>query len=457
MPFDLPASSPVRLDASVLLFTLAISIATALVFALVPLATMRRLNVQESLKSASRGIGVEHVRTRTRNVLVVAEVALSTTLLIGAGLLIQRLYRIQQERLGFTPEGLITFETPLSPERRNDAVRRIQFARAMLDELHAIAGVRGVAAASLLPLTGQGNLPTQREGRPDQSIGGMEIRHVTPGYFELMGVPVRRGRTLADDPPETATPVAVINETLARAWFPDGDAIGQRIVIGRYQGKEYFKDTPREVIGVVGDTKTMTLKDPPRPTVFLPLSATESIPVSSLSWIVRTTSTPSTADQLRKAALRVDPAQRVRQIRTMQDIVASTTANSRFNASLFGIFSAVALALAAVGIYGLLSFVVAQRRHEIGTRMAVGAQQRDILRLFFRQGLTLAGIGLCAGVTAALMLTRWLAALLHQVQPNDAVSFTAVAVLLLVVGLAATYVPARRATRIDPMVALRNE
>lgn len=335
--------------------------------------------------------------------MVIGEVALSTTLLIGAGLLIRSLYNMQQERLGFNTAGLVTFETPLAADRR-DNVARQNFVRAMLDELQSVPGVRGVAATNVLPLTGQGNLPTERVGRADQSIGGMEIRHMTPAYFELMGVPVRHGRTFDTTRGDDAIPVAVINETVARAWFPDGSAIGQRPVIGRYKGKELLEDPPREIIGVVGDMKTVTFKDRPRPSVFVPFSQTATLPVSNLAWVVRT-SVPGVAAQVRAAVLRVDSSQRVRRLRTMEDVVASTRAQSRFNALLFGIFAGVALAVAAIGVYGLLSFLVAQRRYEIGTRMALGARQADVLRLFFKQGLVYTAVGLSAGIGGALLLT----------------------------------------------------
>lgn len=454
MPFGLPASTPIRLDGTVLTFTLLVAMATALAFTLVPLMTTRRLNLQEALRSAGRSVGADKVRLRTRNVLVVSEVALSTTLLIAAGLLIQSLYQLHQERLGFTPHGLITFQTPLAPERREGA-ERWRFTQAMLKRLQARPDVRGVAAINVLPLTGQGNLPAQRDGHPEQSIGGMEIRSVTPAYFELMGIPVRRGRSFTDDDRESSLPVAVVNESVARRWWPQGEAIGDRILIGRFQGHEFLTDPPREVIGIVADTKTAVLQEPPRPTVFIPMP--QGLPAPNLAWIVRTEGSPGLAEELRRLVADTDPAQRVRQVRTMDDVVASTTSGSRFNASLFAVFAAVALALASVGVYGLLSFLVTQQRQEIGTRMALGARPADVLKLFLRQGLLLTTVGLGIGLVGALWLAGWLSSLLYGIQPNDPLSFVAVSLLLLAVGLAASYVPARRATKTDPIVALRYE
>ncbi|MGH9385184.1 MAG: ADOP family duplicated permease [Vicinamibacterales bacterium] len=455
MPFDLPASTPIRLDGPVLAFSVTVATATALAFTLAGWLAARHLNVLESLKSAGR-TGTGAVLARMRNVLVVSEVALSTTLLIAASLLIQSLYRVYQERLGFVPEGLITFQTPLAAERQRNATDRLNFTRAMLERLQALPGVRGVAATNVLPLVGWSNIPTQHDGRPEQSIGGMEIRAVTPAYFELMGIPVRRGRSFTDRDTGTSLPVAVVNETLARAWWQQGDAIGDRVIIGRYQARVFGKDSPREVIGVVGDTKT-TLKDPARPTVFVPVKQTDALGVSSLSWIVRSAGSAGLAEELRRATTEVDPSQRIRQLRAMDEIVASTTAISRFNASLFAIFAGVALALAAIGVYGLVSFVVAQRRQEIGTRIALGATRADVLRLFFKQSVALTAIGLGLGLLGANFLTRWLGSLVYGVQTRDLLTFATASLVLLLAALTATYFPARRATKIDPMVALRYE
>jgi putative ABC transport system permease protein len=452
MPFSLPASSPVRLDGTVLAFALVVATATALVFTVVPLLTTRRLNLQASLQSAGRSTETGHVCARIRNVLVIGEVALSTTLLIAAGLLIQSLYHMHQERLGFTPQGLVTFETPLTPELQQGA-GRLNFSRALLERLSTLPGVRGVAAINVLPLAGRSNLPTQREGHPEQSTGAMEIRAVTPAYFELMGIPVRRGRSFTNVDGDSSLPVAVINETVARSWWREGDAISDRILIGRFEGREFLKDPPREIVGMVGDTKTLTLQDPPRPTIFIPL--TQGLPSSNLAWIVRARVSAGLAEDLRRAVAEIDPSQRVRRLRAMDEIVASMTASSRFNASLFGIFASVAVLLAAIGLYGVLSFLVAQRFQEIGTRMALGAARGDVLMVFLKQGVLLTAIGLGLGLAAALFLTGWLSSLLYGVQPNDPLSFAAISLLLLLVGVAASCVPAYRATRIDPIVALR--
>jgi putative ABC transport system permease protein len=455
VPFTLPASAPIQVDSAVLAFTVVVSLGTAVVFTLVPFLSTRRLNVQACLWSEGRNVGAGTVRARTRNLLVVCEVALSTTLLITSGLLIQSLYRLHQERLGFSPEGLVTFETPFAPERANNATDRLNFTRVLLERLEHLPGVRGAAATTVLPLAGQSNVPAEHDGHPEHSIGGMEVRPVTPAFFDIMGVPVRGGRSFVDSDAATSLPVVIVNETVARRWWPQTNPIGDRLTIGRFQGKVFFKDVPREVVGVVGDTKSVTLQAPPRPTVYVPMAAAFGGP--SLAWVVKTDGTADFAAQLRSAIAAIDPAQRVRRVRTMNDIVALTSATSRFNATLFGIFAGVALLLAALGLYGVLSFLVTQRRQEIGTRMALGASKPDVLKVFLKQGLALTVAGLCVGIAGALFVSHWLTSLLFGVTPTDPFSFVAVSLLLLAVASAASYLPARRAAAIDPMAAIRSQ
>lgn len=452
IPFNLPVAAPIRVDARVLLFAIAVAVATALVLTLVPLAVARRLNVQHALRSTSRTTSHGDVRGRTRNVLVVSEVALSTVLLVGAGLLIHSLYQLGLERLGFNPHGLLTFVTPL--DRHSSGFDRVNFIRSVTARLERIPGVVEVGATNVLPLAGWGNMPTQRAGHPEQSIGGMEIRAVTPDYFTMLGIPLRRGRMLTK---EDAAGVAMINETLARRWWPGGGAVGDHVIVGAFHGHRRFgSDGPREIVGVVADAKDRALTGPPAPTVFVPLEQPVGFG-SSIAWIVKDEGAAGLATGVRAAVADVDPAQRVLAVRTMDDIVSAATATSRFDALLFGILAAAGIVLSAVGLYGLLSFVVAGRRQEIGTRIALGAEPGQVFSMFLRQGVALTAIGLVLGVGGSLLLTKWLTGLLYEVKGDDPTSFVAVALLFLVIGGAASSLPARRAATVDPADALRAE
>jgi putative ABC transport system permease protein len=454
IPFDLPAATPIRVDGRVLLFALAVAAVTALILTFVPMTVARRLNVQQVVRPTNRTAGQDGARGRTRNVLVILEVALSTILLVGAGLLIHSLYQLGQERLGFDSRGLTTFVTPL--DRHPAGAERDEFIRALTDRLERVPGVREVGAANVVPLAGWSNIPTGLAGHPEHSIGGMEIRAVTPNYFGMLGISVRGGRAFTAADSSGAPPVAMVNERLVRIWWGNGRAEGDRVLIGTFHGRRYGTDSPREVVGVVTDTKDRGLTNTPSPTVFVPLAQAGRF-ASSVTWILKGGGSADLASNVRVAVADIDPRQRVLRVRSMADIVSATTATPRFDALLFGVLAAVGIALASVGLYGVLSFTVARRRQEIGTRVALGADRGQVFGMFLRQGLMLTAVGLTLGLGGSLVLTRWLATLLYDVKTDDRASFIVVAVLLLVVGGAASSLPARRAAKMDPMESLRAE
>ena len=454
IPFDLPAATPIRVDGGVLLFALAVAVATALLLTFVPLLVARRLDVQHALRSTSRTAGQEALRGRTRHLLVVAEVALSTVLLIGAGLLIHSLYQLWQERLGFDPHGLTTFVTPL--DRHPSGPNRDGFIRAVTERLRDIPGVREVAASNVLPLAGWNNVPTERAGHPEQSIGGMEIRVVTPEYFEMLGIALRAGRLFSGADATGTPPVAIVNESLAGRWWPAGGAVGDRVLIGMFRGRRFADDLPREIIGIVADAKDRALTGAPSSTVFVPLRQAATFD-SSVTWIVKGERLSGFSANVRTAVADIDPGQRILRLRTMDDIVSATTATPRFDTMLFGVLAFVGFALAALGLYGVLSFAVARRKQEIGTRVALGADRGQVFGMFLREGVTLTAIGLALGLGGSLVLSRWIAALLYDVKSDDLTSFIAVAALFLILGGAASSLPAWRAAMLDPVEALRSE
>lgn len=457
VPFSLPASASIELNEPVLVFTAALTLGAVLLVSVAPIWIASRLTLHDTLKQSGSSVTSGSNRLKLRHSLVVAEVAVSATLLVGAFLLIHSFYQMSRQQLGFSPTGVLTFRTPPASGQSADIQRLKNLTTVLLEQLQALPGVRSVSVANVLPLSSQNNFPVQRKGHADMSIGGMEIRLVSPSYFDTLRVPLRLGRLMTDHDTAQSTPVALVNETVARQWWPNGNAIGDRIVMGLFRGKALTKETPSfEVIGVVGDTKTVRLTEPPRPTIFIPLSQSAELGPAT-SWLIRGEIASGLPERVRQKVKELEPSQRIEAMRTMEDIVESGTAGTRFNASLFGAFAGLALLVSAIGIYGLLSFSVVQRTKEIGTRMALGANRDEVLALVLKQGLTLIVVGLVLGIGGALMLARFLSSMLFEVHPQDPLSLIAVTVLLLLVGLLASYIPARRATKVDPLIALRSE
>jgi putative ABC transport system permease protein len=461
IPFNLPSAGSVRLDGKVLLFTLGVALLTSVAFGLASFWQTTRGNLNVTLKEGGMQTRMGATHSRLRNILVTGEIALSLALLVGAALLGESLYRLHQEKLGFDPQNLVTMTTPIHGAKNLTSAQVWNFEQQLLERIRSLPGVHSVAAVTVAPLTEQANLPAQVLGKNDEqhSFGGTEVRGISADYFATMRIPILQGRGVLETDTAATPPMVIINETLARRWWKDGTPIGDRIVIGSYQGRELFKesDPPREVVGVVADVKGMLLVRPAPPMVYVPAAQTGPMLRGSIDWVVRTIGPTDIAPALRQAVADVNPEQRVTEIRSMRDVVAGSVAGQSFDSLLMGLFAGVALALASVGIYGVLSLFVTQRTHEIGVRIALGAEPRQVLKLVVGQGFVLALAGVALGVVTALGLSRFLTSLLYQVKPTNYMPYLVATAVSLGVAALASYVPARRASKVDPMVALRYE
>jgi putative ABC transport system permease protein len=454
IPWDLPSLDHIGLDGRVLLFTSLVAIAASIVFGFASFFQTRRLDLNRTLKDG-RASGPDRGRSALLNALVISEVAIAVMLALGAGLLIQSLYNLYQEKLGFNPSHLLVMSTPFKGNHTDADIWN--FERQALDRINAIPGVQSAAIVAVAPLHGRGNFPVQRDSHPEDSIGATDYRSISVNYFSVMGIPLLRGRAFQQTDFTPSVPVAIINETLARDWWPDENPIGGRVVVGEYQGHQYFPASPREVIGVVGDVKGMLLDQPAPPTLYIP--ASQGSMNNSTDWVIRTSAPTGIASALRTAITGIAPDQRIVDLEPMTQLISgsSSVSQTNFESLLMGTFGAIALILTLVGVYGVLSFQVAQRTHEIGVRVALGATRRDLWRLIIGQAVKVSALGVFIGLAAALALTRLIASQLYNVRPTDPVIFAIVAILVLVVSLLAAYIPARRAMRVDPMVALRYE
>ena len=456
-PAFLPRQSDIGLDIRVLLFTAVISVATGALFGLLPALQASRPNLQTPLKEGPRGATTGAARQRLRSGLVVAEVAMAVALLSGAGLLIKSFWRLNQVDPGFNPERIVALDIVLPASRyaqsRSDwpnlpAV--IGFERELHERLSGIQGVEAVAFALNGPTfagwTSGFQLP-DRPLSPARQREEVRIRVASAGYMETVGVPLLRGRRLtARDDQYDAPPVALINEALADRYFPDEDPIGLRIA---NWGVE------REIVGMVKNVKFMGLNQPVPPAIYPTFAR---MPFGGFTLLVRTTGDPmELLPQIRLRVAEMDANLPVSNVRTLAGQLGASVARPRFNMVLLGIFAAVAMTLAAVGIYGVISYGVTQRTHEIGVRISLGANAGDVLRQVVGQGLLLAAAGLGVGLASSLVLTRVLSGLLFGVGTTDIATFVVVAVTVSLVALVAAFVPARRASRVDPMVALRGE
>ena len=454
-PANLPRLNDVGMDWRVLGFTVGLVCVVGLLFGLAPALQASRADLSESLKEGSRGSSEGRGRNRVRSALVVSEVALSLLLLVGAGLLVRSFLLLGDVNPGFDPANVLTMRLSLPSATYPEPGRRVEFFRELTRRVEALPGVEAAGAAISLPLggttlsVGRGFV---REGNPLAAEHAFDAGYVvvTPGYLRAMRIPLKSGREFTDRDAADAPPVAVINESLARRMFPGEDPVGKRLTAWR---DEKFA---REVVGVAADVKMGQMESEDAPQVYVPLA--QNATWGSLSLAVRTTVEPeSLAGAVRGAVLALDKNQPVYDVRTMDDVRSASVAGRRMVVILFGVFAVLALLLAAIGIYGVLSYAVAQRTHEIGIRVALGARRMDVLRLVVGQGMRLVMLGVGLGVAGAFAVTRLLESLLFGVSATDPATFAGVAAILSAVALLACYIPARRATRVDPMVALRYE
>jgi len=434
------------LDPQALVFTIALTIGTGVLFGLSPALRLSRPDLQDVLKGSGRVAGTAG-RTRIRNTLVIAEVALAVVLLVGAGLLLRSLWRLLDVPLGFNPQNVLAVSINLPRAVYREPFQQVQFAEGLLDRLKGMPGVEAVGVSTAFPFTGVADVGIVFDGPPRMGTVANYFR-VTPAYMRVMQIPLIRGRLITEQDTATSPPVVLINETMARRSFPDEDPIGKRLDIA---GPTYM----REIVGVVGDIKQESLRTPAPPQVYEPFAQK---PGPTLHVLLRAPGDPVRfAETVRQEVRAIDNAQPISAARPMEEIVARSLTRDRFSVFILGAFACLALILAAVGLYGVVAYVVTQRTNEIGIRIALGAQPRRIQRLVIVQSLQTVLIGLGLGLVGAVVVTGILRSLLYEVEPRDPMTFAVVTLLLVVVALAAAFIPARRAARVDPVLALRAE
>jgi len=457
-PDSLPRAREIGFDWRVLAFTGAISLTTGIVFGLVPAFWGPRVELTDALKEGGRGA------TRggggLRKSLVVVEVALSVMLLVGAGLMLRSFSLLRSVNPGFRTDHALTLRVSLPvPEGQISAAdedRFVSFYDRALARLSELPGVTAVGATNMIPLDGNG---TDRlieiegyEPRDASDMPDAQNRQATPGWFAAMGIPLVRGRLIERSDDNKAPRVLVVNEAFTKQFFPNGDAIGKRIRLGKLTS-----DFPwATIVGVVGDVRGFALEEPPLPTMYWPVAQIRATP--SLAIVMRTESDPAAlASAARDAIGEIDKTQPIYDMQPLDQLVAKSLDQRRFTLTLMLLFGVIALVLSSIGIYGVMAFAVTQRTQEIGIRMALGARAIDVLKMVVGSGMFLALIGVAVGLIGAFALTRLMVSLLFGVSPTDLLTFGLVAAGLLMVALLACYIPARRATKVDPLVALRYE
>jgi predicted permease len=452
-PANSAVALDVRIDATVMAFTTLLAIAAGILFGIAPAWQISRLDRFHGLKEGGRSGTAGLSRQRARAGLVIGEVSLALVLLVGAGLFLRSLASLQDVNPGFQANGVITGFVALPPRQYGEPAKQIAFNRGVLERLASIPGVSTVATVMPAPFSGQGGSASFGiEGRPsppgDPGPHG-DIGYVSPNYFATMKIPIRSGRVFTDQDQQNTAPVAVIDDTLAKQYWPNEFPIGKHMRLGR--------QTPwATIVGVVGHTKQSDLAGDLVKGKYYFSIYQQPIPFTSL--VVRSGADPAgLAGAMKEAVRAVDPGLAVSQIKVMSDMVSESLAPRRFVVTLLGVFAGMALLLAVIGLYGVISYSVTQRTQELGIRMALGAQPREVLGLVIGQGMRLAGLGAVIGFTASVSFSRVLKNQLFQVSAFDPLTFGVTALVLLAAALLACYIPARRATRVDPMDALRYE
>jgi predicted permease len=451
---SLPNSGEVSVDSWALGFTLLVSLAAGVLAGVAPALQFSKNELSETLKQGSGRGGGGSVRQRTRKALVVCEVALSLILLVGAGLMIRSFWKLQNVNPGFDTGNTLAMSVGLPPTRYAEPQQQLDFHDRVLEQLAALPGVVAVGSTTTLPLTGGGSRqPFTVEGRPAPPVSEQPLaqtRYVSPDYFRAMGIPLRQGRAFEDRDREGAPQVVIISEAMARRFWPGQNPVGQRLT-----ASFHLKQGPREVVGVVGDVKSNGLDDDAAATMYLPF---RQAPRPWITFVARTANDPQGfVLPASKAVYAVDREQALTNVRTMEQVLTESLSGRRFNMTLLITFAGLALVLAAVGVYGVMNYSVMLRRRELGIRIALGARALDVLRLVLGQGLALTLVGVGVGMAGAYALTRLMASLLYGVTATDFLTFGSVSGVIIIVGLLASFLPARRATKVDPMIALRSE
>lgn len=452
----IPAGIPsaVRLDPTMFGFAVSIAIFATLIFGLVPALVASRAILSEALKSGGVRAGTGAGTHLLRNFLVMFEIALSLILLIGSGLLMQTFVRLSDVRLGFDPHRILTAEVSRPMTEGFNTPSQVPFFDQVLDRLQTLPGVVAAGAGSRAPLSscaGQGTSFWLRDHNGERLFESVCKNAISPDYFRALGIPLLSGRFFGANDTGSSPPVAIINRALARIAFGDQDPIGQNLGMPGLNGKTWSK-----IVGVISDARNNTLEQEPSPEIFIPYS--QDLLQLSVTFIVRTSFEPSSLpNEVRKAIRSVDTEQAASSVQTLDEVIAASTVTQRFRMALLGFFALLAFVLAILGIFGVMSYSVGQRTHEMAVRVAMGARRSSVIGVVVRQGMSLAALGLGTGVLGALGLTRFLAGFLYDVKPTDAGTFLAALLLLAGAAFIACYIPARRASSIDPMQVLRRE